>query len=192
MVTRNSRSVASALPASWVDIGYMMERRVNRWRKEWSNGQRSGSLQDLPKGAKDTHRRAVVLETMAAAEIEDITQKGGLVNFSDEFHNGHLSTAVNNKNIYAVRHMIETDKHMNYDEFRASLGIEPAVTVEENVGVSTDNFSGSPADSRDFKIWTPEMGPLPLDRQDVSATKRRPGMRQQISPPSRTFDQRTS
>ncbi|GBP23763.1 hypothetical protein EVAR_13720_1 [Eumeta japonica] len=40
---------------------------------------------------------------------------------------------------------------------------ESAVTVEEDDGVSTNTSSGSPADSGNFKIWTPEMWPSPLD-----------------------------
>ncbi|GBP21660.1 hypothetical protein EVAR_16206_1 [Eumeta japonica] len=40
---------------------------------------------------------------------------------------------------------------------------EPAVTVEEDDGVFTDNSSGSSADSGNFKIWTPEMGSSTLD-----------------------------
>ncbi|GBP59402.1 hypothetical protein EVAR_47961_1 [Eumeta japonica] len=108
---------------------------------------------------------------------------------------------------------------------------EPAVTVKEDVGVSTDNSFGSPADSGNSTKWTPEKGPSPLDpsgiqprrlykKSEVRAysavaeigvtklfdfanandypegdttptdrTRRRPGMRQQISPPSRTCDQ---
>ncbi|GBP92775.1 hypothetical protein EVAR_57826_1 [Eumeta japonica] len=50
------------------------------------------------------------------------------------------------------------------DEARVS-STKPAVTVEEDDPVSTDNSSGSPADSGNFKIWTSEMGPLPLDRR---------------------------
>ncbi|GBP29706.1 hypothetical protein EVAR_13629_1 [Eumeta japonica] len=42
---------------------------------------------------------------------------------------------------------------------------EPAMTVEEDDDVSTDNSSVSPTDSGNFKIWTPEMEPSPLDRR---------------------------
>ncbi|GBP58648.1 hypothetical protein EVAR_38109_1 [Eumeta japonica] len=42
--------------------------------------------------------------------------KCGRVNLSDEFRDGRPSTAVNNKNIDAVRCMIETDRHVTYLE----------------------------------------------------------------------------
>ncbi|GBP34921.1 hypothetical protein EVAR_26512_1 [Eumeta japonica] len=45
------------------------------------------------------------------------------VNLSDEFRDGRPSKAVINKNIDAVRRMIETDRHVTYHEIRASLGI---------------------------------------------------------------------
>ncbi|GBP86766.1 hypothetical protein EVAR_66674_1 [Eumeta japonica] len=45
------------------------------------------------------------------------------VNLSDEFCDGHPFTAVNNKNIDAVRRMLETDRHETYHETRAFLGI---------------------------------------------------------------------
>ncbi|GBP83204.1 hypothetical protein EVAR_66755_1 [Eumeta japonica] len=61
---------------------------------------------------------------------------------------------------------------------------EPAVTVEQDDGVSIDNSSGSPADSGNFKIWTPEMGPSPLDRRDRIPDEKTPG--HEASPPSRT------
>ncbi|GBP94723.1 hypothetical protein EVAR_100433_1 [Eumeta japonica] len=44
-------------------------------------------------------------------------------NLSNEFCDGRPSTAVNNKNIDAVRRMIETDKHVTHHEIRTSLGI---------------------------------------------------------------------
>ena len=49
--------------------------------------------------------------------------KRGRVNLSDEFRDGRPSTAVNNKNIDAVRLMIKTDRHVTYHEIWASLGI---------------------------------------------------------------------
>ncbi|GBP06101.1 hypothetical protein EVAR_3320_1 [Eumeta japonica] len=51
----------------------------------------------------------------------------------------------------------------------------PAVTVEGDDGVSTDNSSGSPADSGNFKIWTLEMGPSPLDRRSRIPDEKTPG-----------------
>ncbi|GBP93137.1 hypothetical protein EVAR_46079_1 [Eumeta japonica] len=39
--------------------------------------------------------------------------KRAVVNFSDEFRDGHPYT-VNNKNIDSMRRMIETDKHVTY------------------------------------------------------------------------------
>ncbi|GBP81817.1 hypothetical protein EVAR_61045_1 [Eumeta japonica] len=51
---------------------------------------------------------------------------------------------------------------------------QPAMTVEEDVGASTDNSSGSPADSGNFKIWTTEMGPSPLDRRDRIPNEKTP------------------
>ncbi|GBP47718.1 hypothetical protein EVAR_14249_1 [Eumeta japonica] len=47
--------------------------------------------------------------------------KRGHVNLSDEFRDDRLSTAVNNKNIDAVRRMIQTDSHVIYHEIQASL-----------------------------------------------------------------------
>ncbi|GBP87114.1 hypothetical protein EVAR_59771_1 [Eumeta japonica] len=48
--------------------------------------------------------------------------KRSRVDFSNEFRYGRLSTAVN-KNIDAVRRMLETDRHTTYHEIRASLDI---------------------------------------------------------------------
>ncbi|GBP05922.1 hypothetical protein EVAR_3204_1 [Eumeta japonica] len=45
--------------------------------------------------------------------------KRGCVNLSNEFRDGRPSTAVNNKNIDAVRRMIETDRHVTYREIQA-------------------------------------------------------------------------
>ncbi|GBP45225.1 Histone-lysine N-methyltransferase SETMAR [Eumeta japonica] len=45
------------------------------------------------------------------------------VSLSDEFRDDRPSTAVNNKNIDAARHMIGTDRHVTYYEIWASLGI---------------------------------------------------------------------
>ncbi|GBP82878.1 Putative uncharacterized protein FLJ37770 [Eumeta japonica] len=50
--------------------------------------------------------------------------KPGLVDLSDEFHDGRPSTAVNNKNIGAMRRMIEIDRHVTYHEIRASISID--------------------------------------------------------------------
>ncbi|GBP40904.1 Histone-lysine N-methyltransferase SETMAR [Eumeta japonica] len=49
--------------------------------------------------------------------------KRGRVNLSDEFRDGRSSTAVNNKNIDAVRRMIETDNYVTYRGVWASLGM---------------------------------------------------------------------
>ncbi|GBP68736.1 Putative uncharacterized protein FLJ37770 [Eumeta japonica] len=49
--------------------------------------------------------------------------KRGRANLSGEFSDGRPCTAMNNKNIDAVRHMIETDKHVIYHQIRASFGI---------------------------------------------------------------------
>ncbi|GBP49258.1 hypothetical protein EVAR_102201_1 [Eumeta japonica] len=49
--------------------------------------------------------------------------KHSSVNLSDEFLDGRPTTAVNNKNLDAVRRMIETDKYITYREVRASLDI---------------------------------------------------------------------
>ncbi|GBP26714.1 hypothetical protein EVAR_23485_1 [Eumeta japonica] len=49
--------------------------------------------------------------------------KRGRVNLSDEFRDDRPSTAVNNKNIDAVRRMIETDRHVTIHNIRAFLGI---------------------------------------------------------------------
>ncbi|GBP26622.1 hypothetical protein EVAR_18259_1 [Eumeta japonica] len=43
---------------------------------------------------------------------------------NDEFHDRRPSTAVNNKNINAVRCMNETGRYVTYGEIRASLGID--------------------------------------------------------------------
>ncbi|GBP46586.1 hypothetical protein EVAR_95048_1 [Eumeta japonica] len=45
------------------------------------------------------------------------------VNPSDGFRGGRPSTAVNNKNIDAVRRVIKTDRHVTYHEIRTSVGI---------------------------------------------------------------------
>ncbi|GBP44224.1 Putative uncharacterized protein FLJ37770 [Eumeta japonica] len=50
--------------------------------------------------------------------------KRGCVNLSDEFRDGRLSTFVNNKNIDAVRRMVESDRHVNNHGIRISLGID--------------------------------------------------------------------
>ncbi|GBP52342.1 hypothetical protein EVAR_38489_1 [Eumeta japonica] len=47
--------------------------------------------------------------------------KRARVDLSDEFRDVCPSTAVNNKNIEAVRHMIETDRHVTYHEIWAFL-----------------------------------------------------------------------
>ncbi|GBP60500.1 Putative uncharacterized protein FLJ37770 [Eumeta japonica] len=49
--------------------------------------------------------------------------KRGRFSLSGEFRDGRPSTAVNNKNIDAVRRMIETDRHVTYHEIRAFLDI---------------------------------------------------------------------
>ncbi|GBP94942.1 hypothetical protein EVAR_86560_1 [Eumeta japonica] len=46
--------------------------------------------------------------------------KRGRVNLSDEFRDGHPSTAVTNKNIDVVLSMIEADGHVTYHEIRAT------------------------------------------------------------------------
>ncbi|GBP06622.1 hypothetical protein EVAR_72570_1 [Eumeta japonica] len=43
---------------------------------------------------------------------------------SDEFRDCRPPTAVINKNVNAVRRMIETDRNMTYNESRASLGLD--------------------------------------------------------------------
>ncbi|GBP10985.1 hypothetical protein EVAR_5537_1 [Eumeta japonica] len=50
--------------------------------------------------------------------------KRGRVNPSDEFRDDRLSSAVNHKNIDAVRRMIETDKHVTHHEIRV-LAVDP-------------------------------------------------------------------
>ncbi|GBP51277.1 hypothetical protein EVAR_48370_1 [Eumeta japonica] len=45
-------------------------------------------------------------------------------NLSDEFRDGRPSTAVNNKNIDAMRRMIKTNRHVTHHEIRASLGVD--------------------------------------------------------------------
>ncbi|GBP90912.1 hypothetical protein EVAR_95576_1 [Eumeta japonica] len=52
---------------------------------------------------------------------------------------------------------------------------ETAVTVEDDVGVPTNNSSSSPAGSGVFQVWTLEMGPSPLDRRDHIPDKKTPG-----------------
>ncbi|GBP09233.1 hypothetical protein EVAR_4088_1 [Eumeta japonica] len=47
--------------------------------------------------------------------------KRGRINLNDEFRDRRLSMAVNNKNIDAVRPVIETDRHMTYHEIRTFL-----------------------------------------------------------------------
>ncbi|GBP25996.1 hypothetical protein EVAR_84556_1 [Eumeta japonica] len=49
--------------------------------------------------------------------------KRGCVNLSKELHDGRPSTVVINRNINAVRRMIETDRHVTYHEILATLGI---------------------------------------------------------------------
>ncbi|GBP39099.1 Putative calcium-binding protein CML23 [Eumeta japonica] len=46
------------------------------------------------------------------------------VNLSDEFLDDHPSITVNNKNIDAARHLIETNRHVTYHAIRASLGTD--------------------------------------------------------------------
>ncbi|GBP60198.1 hypothetical protein EVAR_81343_1 [Eumeta japonica] len=48
--------------------------------------------------------------------------KRGRVNLSDKFLDDRPSTVVNNKNIDAVRRMMETDRHVTYHEIRTFLG----------------------------------------------------------------------
>ncbi|GBP44837.1 hypothetical protein EVAR_75706_1 [Eumeta japonica] len=48
-------------------------------------------------------------------------------------------------------------------ERRPTTSPEPAVTIEEDDGEYIETSSASPADSENFTIWTPEMGPSPLD-----------------------------
>ncbi|GBP13995.1 hypothetical protein EVAR_102687_1 [Eumeta japonica] len=64
------------------------------------------------------------------SKIKDVMRefKRSHVNLSDEFRDGHSSTAVNNKNIDAVHRMIETDMHMTCHEIGASWGIGSRVT----------------------------------------------------------------
>ncbi|GBP76320.1 hypothetical protein EVAR_59266_1 [Eumeta japonica] len=47
--------------------------------------------------------------------------KHSLVNLDDEFRDCRPSTAVNNKNIVAMRRMIKTDRHVTYNEIWAPL-----------------------------------------------------------------------
>ncbi|GBP31938.1 hypothetical protein EVAR_18477_1 [Eumeta japonica] len=46
-----------------------------------------------------------------------------MISPSDEFRDDSPSTAVNNKNIDAVRRMIETNRRVTFHEIRASLGM---------------------------------------------------------------------
>ncbi|GBP44260.1 hypothetical protein EVAR_22144_1 [Eumeta japonica] len=59
---------------------------------------------------------------------------------------------------------------------------QPTVTVEEDDGVSTDNSSGPQADSENIKIWTPEMGPSPLDRRGRIPDEKTPNKSCQVTP----------
>ncbi|GBP26156.1 hypothetical protein EVAR_74918_1 [Eumeta japonica] len=45
-----------------------------------------------------------------------------LSNLSEEFRDGRPSTAVNNKKIDALRHMLKTDRYVTYYEIWVSLG----------------------------------------------------------------------
>ncbi|GBP79117.1 hypothetical protein EVAR_54477_1 [Eumeta japonica] len=58
-------------------------------------------------------------------------QNSSAVNLSDEFRDGRPSTAVNNKNIDAVRRVIETERHVTYHEM-ASVALEHYRTVDSN------------------------------------------------------------
>ncbi|XP_052753346.1 histone-lysine N-methyltransferase SETMAR-like [Galleria mellonella] len=49
--------------------------------------------------------------------------KRGNTNLTDDVHEGRPSTATTEDNISVVRHMIETDKRVTYQQIRASLGI---------------------------------------------------------------------
>ncbi|GBP82100.1 hypothetical protein EVAR_89439_1 [Eumeta japonica] len=49
------------------------------------------------------------------------------------------------------------------------------MTVEEDDGVSTNNSSGSPVDSGNLKIWTPEMGSSPLNHRSCIPGEKTPG-----------------
>ncbi|GBP37915.1 hypothetical protein EVAR_21451_1 [Eumeta japonica] len=53
--------------------------------------------------------------------IPKLVFKHGRVNLSNEFHNGGPSTAVDNKSIDALRHMIETDRHVTYHEIQIHI-----------------------------------------------------------------------
>ncbi|GBP55879.1 hypothetical protein EVAR_89705_1 [Eumeta japonica] len=69
--------------------------------------------------------------------------KRGRVNLSDKFRDGRPSSAMNNKNIDAVRHMIETDRHVTYHNIQACLGqvtsfVEP-ITAGEKTFSSDDH-----------------------------------------------------
>ncbi|GBP41801.1 hypothetical protein EVAR_26923_1 [Eumeta japonica] len=61
--------------------------------------------------------------------------KRGRVNLRDEFRDGRTSTAVDNKNIDAVRRAIETDRHVTYHEIRASLGMNQVQSIYTNIWV---------------------------------------------------------
>ncbi|GBO99460.1 hypothetical protein EVAR_654_1 [Eumeta japonica] len=55
--------------------------------------------------------------------ITGLQFKRGRVNLGDEFDDHRSSTAVNNKDIDAVRCIIETDRYVTWHEICASLSI---------------------------------------------------------------------
>ncbi|GBP29672.1 Putative inorganic phosphate cotransporter, partial [Eumeta japonica] len=57
--------------------------------------------------------------------------KRGRVNLSDEFRYGPPFTAVNNKNVDAVRRMIEADRHVTYYEIRTSFGVGMVLIIPQ-------------------------------------------------------------
>ncbi|GBP62769.1 hypothetical protein EVAR_51721_1 [Eumeta japonica] len=58
---------------------------------------------------------------------------------ADEVRDGRPSTAANNKNIDAVRRVIETDRHITDYEIRASLGIAYPIFEDETMRVASNH-----------------------------------------------------
>ncbi|GBP71998.1 Putative uncharacterized protein FLJ37770 [Eumeta japonica] len=85
--------------------------------------------------------------------------KRGRVNLRDEFRDGRPSTAANNKNIDAVRRMIDTDRHVTYHEIRASLGIGMNQTqsiLHKDLGMKklcSQQISYNLVDAQEQPVW---------------------------------------
>ncbi|GBP49887.1 hypothetical protein EVAR_29500_1 [Eumeta japonica] len=82
--------------------------------------------------------------------------------FSDEFRDGRPSIAVNNKNIDAVRRMIETDRHVTYYKFRASLGI----------GDKTRIYRNNPKIKQQLTLWVYQDEPKPTKNAREQSTSK--------------------